>query len=266
MTKRVLAFLVAAIAALALPALAAAEPNQSATLDASTSVFKWSSGPVVGVAPTSEIDQAYPCGSPGHFCDDTLLNLPLGGDLAVKIAPTSEAAIDLDLYLLESNAAGEPGKLLRSSVAFQSEEQVAAPKLKAGYYLVRVNSSVSAGGTYDGEATLKNAGAPAVTPPGAPDAGANAAPTAAIKKLGKTVKAKRLKGFSGTAADDKGVSKVEIAVVRGSASPRFAAAKGTAKWTYKLRKKLRKGSYTLVVRVTDTDGATALVKQAFKVK
>jgi hypothetical protein len=283
MTKRLL--LCAALLALALPAAAAAEPAHTATMDAAATEFKWSGGPLVGFAATTEIDGQYPCGSPGHMCDDALLSLPAGGDLAVKMAGTNEAAVDLDLYLFQSDATGEPGKLLRESVSFGSAESVAAPKLKPGFYLVRVNTSVSPGGTYDAVATLKNAGAAAVAgPPVTGTPTANAAPTATIAKLAKSVKAKSLKGFSGTAGDDKGVAKVELALhqVKGSScsamsakgsfkkaacdAGTYLAAKGTGKWSYKLRKALKRGSYQLAVRVTDGDGVTSVVKQAFKVR
>jgi hypothetical protein len=59
--------------------------------------------------------------------------------------------------------------------------------------------------------------------------------------------------------------------VASSAPTSFIAAKGTTKWSYKLRKKLAKGSYTLFARATDSAGQaqagfTPANKRAFKVR
>lgn len=283
MNKRALLF--AVLATLALPAGASAEPKYTGTLDASTTEFKYSGGPINGYAATTEIDDAAPCGTPGHDCEDALLHLPAGGDLAVKLEATNDGARDLDLYLYESDATGKVGKELRSSTSAESAEAVAAPKLKPGYFLVRINAATSAGGTYDVAATLKNAGGAAPVTPGAPGPGAgNTAPTVSVK-VAKSAKASKLKGFGGAASDDKGVSKVEIALFKVSGKKctsmtakgsfkkaascdagTWLAAKGTTKWSYKLRKKLKKGAYTLAVRATDSEGATTITKASFKVK
>ena len=284
MTKRALPALLA-IAALALPASAAAEPAYTGTLDASTTEFKYSGGPINGYAATTELDDTFPCGTPGHDCEDALISVPAGGDITVKLEGTSDGAVDLDLYLFESNAEGEPGKELRASTSGESSEQVAAPKLKPGFYLVRVNAATAMAATYDVIATIKNAGAvaaPGAGPGTAPST--NAAPQVEIR-VPKSARTKSLKRFRGSVSDDKGVVKVELALYkvagkkcsamngRGAfkraascdAGP-FVAAKLTAgNWSYKLRRKLKKGSYTLAARATDSEGATTTTKANFKV-
>ena len=116
---------------------------------------------------------------------------------------------------------------------------------------------------------------------------------------GKSIAAKKLKKFAGTAATTSGsVTKVEIALqrtdkkllkkskrclwlssnrakfkkVKASKSekcskPKWLKASGTVKWSYKLKKKLPKGSYVLQVRVTG-GGATTVFATArkFRVK
>jgi hypothetical protein len=97
------------------------------------------------------------------------------------------------------------------------------------------------------------------------------------------VKSKSFKSISGTASDNSAVTKVEIAVLKGKGSkcqgmtssgkfakasctaPKFLAAKGTAKWSYKLKRKLKKGTYLVLVRATDDGGASQTSKTAVKV-
>ena len=112
----------------------------------------------------------------------------------------------------------------------------------------------------------------------------NDEPHSRIKGLKSKVKAKKLKGFHGTASDNDGVARVQIALVgfkggahvaakkRGTClllqsngklksskadsknrctKRKWLAAKGTASWTFKLKKKLPKGSYVLFSRAID---------------
>jgi hypothetical protein len=122
----------------------------------------------------------------------------------------------------------------------------------------------------------------AVPPPPPP---ANDEPHSHIKGLKSKVKAKKLKSFHGTASDKDGVARVQIALVgfkggahvaakkRGAClllqsngrlksskadsknrctKRKWLAAKGTTSWTFKLKKKLPKGSYVLFSRAIDT--------------
>lgn len=116
---------------------------------------------------------------------------------------------------------------------------------------------------------------------------ANGEPDSNITRV-RTQKASKLKRFSGTASDPEGqLAAVEIAVVavqggakatarrvkrcinlqsngrlkrkkagkRGRCAPaKFLRAKGTTKWTYKLKRKLRKGKYVVYARAVDTAG------------
>jgi uncharacterized delta-60 repeat protein len=127
---------------------------------------------------------------------------------------------------------------------------------------------------------------PPVPLPGSPD---HAKPHSHIRRIPHVIRASKLKQFAGTASDNGGVAKVEIALLRRvgktaafsraktkasclwlrsssakfkrlkpkrgkCASARFLRAKGTTKWVFKLRRHLPPGSYILYARATDTSG------------
>jgi hypothetical protein len=128
-----------------------------------------------------------------------------------------------------------------------------------------------------------------LTTQAAPVPPANDEPHSRIKGLKSNVKAKKLKSFHGSASDNDGVARVQIALVgfkggahvaavkkkRGTClllqpsgglkrskadkknrctSRKWLAAKGTASWSFKLKKKLPKGSYVLFSRAFDRKG------------
>ena len=131
------------------------------------------------------------------------------------------------------------------------------------------------------------------SPPPPPAAADHSKPHSHIRKLPRVIRASKLRRFSGTAADDVGVAKVEIALLRRvgkvaafskrskrpkascqwlasprakfrkmrprhrrCASARWLRASGTTSWRFKLRKRLPPGSYVVYVRATDTSGNT----------
>lgn len=161
--------LAGALVALALPSTAPAAPKFNGELSASKTEFKYDGGPLVGFAPTADINNEHPCGSPGHDCEDALVKISAPGAMVVKlVSHTAEA--DLDLELHKSNEKGDVnGAPLKSSTGFQVDEAV-SHNVKAGeFYVIRVNSSVAPATTYTVTATLKPAAAaPATPPPGNP--------------------------------------------------------------------------------------------------
>ena len=288
----------AATGALATAAVAWAAPDRDATIAEGTP-YSWDGGPVTGT-PFATVDD-----------DDTLVTLSGAGTLKVALSEPSDNATDIDLYVYKSDDAGEPkGDPIVSAETGGSDESVSAKISGAGKYLIRVSGWAAAEGTYKGKATFtSSAAAPAPQEPGTggnpgtgtspangtpanqTQPGPDNAPVATIGKLAKSAKAKKVKTFSGTASDDKGVAKVEIALVlkkgkkctqltskgtfkklakcQGPTS--FVAAKGTTSWSYKLKKRLKKGSYTLFARATDSAGQqqggfSASNKKTFKVK
>jgi virginiamycin B lyase len=128
--------------------------------------------------------------------------------------------------------------------------------------------------------------APGETPPGA-----DTAPTSRITAPGARVRQPKRKALAvkGTAVDDKGVARVHISVVRRAGKrcesltsagrwkryaatrrkcePRFTiAAKGTARWSLQLKRKLPKGAYTVASRATDGAGQTEVKPRAKSVR
>lgn len=263
--------LLALVAALATAAVAWAAPARTIELSPSATSATWDGSGVTGVL----VDVA---------TDDTLLKLATGGSITVSLAefgPTGEE--DLDVEIFKSDASGEPqGEALIQGEEV-GEETVTLKNLAAGDYLVRAYAFLGVEATYKGSVKFTPtaaAPAPAATPapttaPGAPaaPAAADAPPEARITKLARASKARRFKGFSGTAADDRGVARVEIAIVRKQgrkctqlkgrrfvrlakcgAPTAFAAAKGTTRWSYKPRARLKRGAYTAFARAVDSAG------------
>lgn len=286
--KRSAALLVAtAASALVAAAPASAEPDYTTTLNASTTEFKWDGGPGTGTVAVTP--SAIPCKTPGiHDCDHVLIKAEVAGGLTIKIGPTTPNTADLDLRLFKSNDKGEPGAEVASSAGQTAEETVSTNAAAGAYYLAEIDHAINAGGTYAGVATLKPK-AGATTPPagggGAP--AADSAPSVGIQRFASSGKASKFKAFGGVASDDKSVSKVEIAIVsvKGSKctemtstkgkfgktnckAPAFKlAATGTSKWSLKLKKALKKGSYVIYARAVDSAGQkSAVASQKFKVK
>jgi Bacterial Ig domain len=272
-----LIFPLAVAIVLASTGTAAAAPDRSGTLSASSTDFKWTGKIGAGVTVlTTFHDSPLPCGSPGHDCDFTLLHVTTPGKVTVKTSSSNPLSPDLDLYVYVSDANGTRGKAKGMSAASSPtpNEQFAFTAEEPGYYLAEADYTVMLGGDYEGEAKLD---------PGVGLESANTPPTVKIASPKKKVKSKSFKSISGTASDDSSVTKVEIAIVKGKGSscqsmtakgsftkakctaPKFLAAKGTTKWSYKLKKKLKKGSYLVLVRASDDGGATQTAKTAVKV-
>jgi len=267
---------------LATVAVASAEPSRTSDLSAAAP-FAWDGAGVTGTPVVAVID------------DDTLLNVVEDGKLTVTVSDADDTAFDLDVYVYESNADGEAvGEPVVEGEEVGSDERV-SKDVVTGFYLVRVTGWASLEGTYKGKATLV-AAAPAPAPPGgtppvstAPTGTTDLLPEANLGKLPRA-KAKKTLVFRGTATDDKGVSRVELAIVRKSGSKckqltargkfaplskcaapsSFLKAKGTTRWSRKV-KGLPKGSYTAFARAIDTAGQkqggySAANRKAFKVR
>jgi hypothetical protein len=289
MVKKMLCPVAAVTAALLAAAPAAAATDYTGSLSAASTSFAWDGGPGNGIFATSSVTSQVGCDKPGYDCETLLLNVETPGALAVKIEGQGANTRDIDLHVYQSDASGKQGKLVGEAASDQPVEQVAKANAAAGHYLVVVDYYIALAGTYKGTATLKPpAGAAAA---GASSGPANLAPEAKIATPAAGVKVAKLKGFRGTASDDKGVGKVEIGLVRKRGSKchslgvngRFArqtrcdapntwlAAAGASKWTFELRRRLAKGRYVLFARAIDTDGQaqtrfTPANRRAFTVK
>jgi hypothetical protein len=280
-------------------AVALAAPTRTAQLSTATPVFEWDGGPITG---TGLVDVS---------TDDTLVKLAEPGDILIKLTKFADQGgmPDFDIYLYAADANGDPtGSAIGSAEETDNEQEtLSVKKLKAGSYVIEVAAFLTVEGTFHGKATLVTSAGSGPTGPSGPSGpsgptgptgtvtptptatvgpGVDQTPDAAIAKAGK-------KGFSGTATDDKGVAKVQIAVQRKKgakctqlkkpgkfvkqakcdAPSRYLTAKGTTKWSYKFKKgkRLKKGRYTVFARATDNAGQvqagyTPANKRAFKVR
>ena len=268
---------------LSLVGTAQAAPARTGTLSASATSYKWT-GPIgFGVVTFSGMAGLPGCGTPLiHDCDYTLLHVTAPGKVTVKTAaPSSPTTVDVAVAVFTSDASGTQGKPKASADSSDaSNEAVETLQFVSdapdAYWLVQVEYLDVVAGSYDGDATLQ--------PGEGIEAPSTIAPTVKITSPKKSVKRSKFKSIAGTAADDTAVSKVEVAVVTGKgsrcksmtssgsfatakcASPKFLAAKGTTKWSYKLKKKLKKGTYVVLVKATDDTGNTSTTRLTVKVK
>ncbi|MEA2271752.1 MAG: hypothetical protein QOI98_460 [Solirubrobacteraceae bacterium] len=266
---------------LALTGTAAAAPARTGTLGASATSYKWT-GPIgFGVVTFSGMAGLPGCGTPiVHDCDYTLLHVTTPGKVTVKTTTASPTTVDIAIGVFASDASGTQGKpkAAADSTGGSNEANETASftsDAPDAYWLVQVEYLDVVGGDYDGEATLA---------PGVGIEPATVPPTIKITSPKKSVKAAKFKSIAGTAADDTAVSKVEVAVLSGKGSscksmtssgsfakakcaePKFLAAKGTTKWSYKLKRKLKKGTYVVLVKATDDTGNAATARVTVKVK
>jgi hypothetical protein len=157
-----------AIATVGLTAAAVAEPARESTLSAAAPVFTWeATGTATGTDAGNPFQLAgQECNDAGFPCDDTLLKVDELGTLEIisdaDDGVDANTRPDMDLYLYESNAAGEPGKLIKASETPNPDEKLTQKVTKTGYYLVRNKFFSGVQVTYKGTATLKPG---AATPP-----------------------------------------------------------------------------------------------------
>jgi len=267
---------------LAVAGPAAAAPNRTGELGGSVGEYKWDGGPVTG-APSAV----------GHISvvdDDTMLKVSSGGKLTVVLSDADDAAFDVDLYLYKADAAGErSGNAIISSEEGGSDEKI-SKEIVAGNYIVSVQGWAAVEGTYKGKATLAAAADEAPAAPTTPTPAAPAADATPLAKLAKLPKTSGKFTLKGTATDDVGVARVELAIVKTgkscsqmtkkgtftklakcAAPTSFLVAKGTKSWSFRLPKKLAKGSYVVFARAIDSKGQQqagygAANRKAFKVK
>lgn len=237
------------------PAAASAAPTRTGEVSAAKP-FAWEGEAMASFDPGGEADMQ--CQLPGATCEYTLLHVPLGG--ALKVNVTMPATDDYDMTIYESDASGKQGKIASTGTGSVGDaEQAGVPETGLDYYLVEVAYYLSSPSDhYSAKASFE----------------ALTSFTSKIATIPASVKASKLKGFKGTAEGDP--AKVQIALVKiaGSkctslqSSGKFTSsksgdggclpttwidAKGTATWSFALRKRLKKGSYALFSRAVGPD-------------
>lgn len=276
-----------ALAALAVSSIAFAAPARTVKIGSGTYKQTWT-GTGSGALATQDAMDAAGCQPGIHDCDDTLIEVTEAGSLTVKTAespdPQCKGACDTDLQLFASDASGEPKKELQESAqATPTTVESVSARVSPGFYVARIDYAICSACNVPAEAVLK----PAAGGGGTTTTG-DAPPTVTASKPAS----KKTKSFKGTAADDKGVAKVEVGIIKTkgkscqdlSSSGKLVkhsgectqpsvwiAAKGTTKWSLKLKKPLKKGKYVLFARATDSAGQTqggygSANRKAFTVK
>jgi len=263
-------------------------------------------------SPTAEWSGFVLFGIAGYFTsyDDHEIKLGESGALEAEVTSTGPGVLELDIHIvIPDPTGGFDDQIVATGTG--PLPKVSVSGLAAGGYVVRVQGNMNAPANFDAKATLIPGPAtrPAPRPPGASPAPtatpsptatpqptptpepagpvedlSDKPPTASVAKLAS--RAKALKRISGTAADDKGVQRVDLALVRRrgrtctSMAPNFTfkpakdcadpasflIAKGTSKWSLTLRRRLAAGGYTLFVRAIDSANATSITRKSFKLR
>jgi len=200
----------------------------------------------------------------------------------IKNAATGVVSADgRDLYVGAVNSPGLAGSVARFAITQRAGNPAPAP--------------APAEAPPAETAPAAPAGEAPATPPAAP---ADAIPTLKVAGLRSTVSASKLRSIAGAAADDRGIARVQVAVVKPSggakvvaarkrcqvlassgrlkavrpiagtcAATGFLTAKGTTKWSLKLKKRLPRGKYVVFARATDNAGQTSkVVRRAITVR
>lgn len=237
-------------------AAAAGAADHQGVLSAESPTFKWSGGPLFGAIVAGPVE-------------NTLLDVQSPGTLTVTTTGTSpgDPIGDIDIYLYAADANGEPaGDPVASSAQGGSDESLSLHVDQPAKYIVQAFAFTGTAATYDATATL-TADTPAAEPP------TDAPPTVRRTAPKARVKAASLTAIRGTARDDKGIKRVEVAIVRlkgakcsiltskgafrasRSCTPtRYFKASGTKRWTFTLKQPLPKGVYAIYVRAVDSAG------------
>lgn len=245
-----------ALCLLALAPSALAAPDRTGEV-AAGKTFAWEGTAMPSIDLGGQ--NAAPCSLPGAYCDSTLIKAPLGGKLTIKMDVPDTSDYDPSIY--ESDASGKQGKLVASPSGFVGDDEtVAVGETSTDYYLVVTSYFLTLADPYKAVASFE----PGITV------------ASRIGSFPAKVKASKLKGFKGGAEGE--VAKVEIALAMskgsgcqslqangafkksgkgedGTCAPaKWLAAKGTTAWSFKLRKRLKKGSYVLFSRASDSSG------------
>lgn len=182
MSRRVAQLLLAVVALLALPVLAAGAPARTGTLSAAEPSYEWK-GPATAaltryVHTVEGRTVAVGCEQPVAKCDDTLLKIDTPGatELVVGVA-ASTGTNDYDLYVYESTAAGAPGAAVGASAKDAPlAESVTVKSPKAAFYLARIVYYDTGAVAPAGSAKLTGLVAPAPAPAGTPAPGPDPTP------------------------------------------------------------------------------------------
>ena len=145
-----LATFLALVLAVLSPATASAAPDRTVTLTTAAPQQTWSGPSAVGAnqgynGPSGEPCPENPSGASDR-CDQTLIHVDVEQHVNIEVRLNNDPVNDFDLYIYESDAAGNRGILLDSSASVQTIGEVVTVEAARGYYLVQVVYFQTAGG------------------------------------------------------------------------------------------------------------------------
>ena len=142
-----------------------AAPDRTFTLTSANGTanpIAWDGPVATGLNTDYDSQTAGPCGkTEANYCDDTLVKveIPEGSKANVEVDLFDyfpNPASDFDLYVYESNAAGQPLKLVDFDGSAPAVPEFVGFPAKAGHYLVRVVYFAVTASRYSGEARMTN--------------------------------------------------------------------------------------------------------------
>jgi hypothetical protein len=172
MRKTIFSLAVAALLAAA-PA-AGAQADRTGTVSASSPLFAWDGGPGTSVGANAGPAGGISAGNLiGCFegiadCENTLLKVEAPGKLKLFADAADDTKDVLDMYLYETNEAGEfddqSTDLVEGAGASETGDEHIDYQVKPGYYMVHIKFFLADADTYKGTAELTGFPAPAKPP------------------------------------------------------------------------------------------------------
>jgi hypothetical protein len=240
---------VAAATSLFAASSAQAAPDYKTTLGPASPSFAWDGGPGTNVGANIPMFGGFAVGTVTGCtdgvadCEETLIKVETAGKLTITANADDDSNDTLDLYLYESNEAGEydDGSLIDpdmqitegSGATEASDEKIEYP-VKPGWYVAQVRFFLATNATYKGAAVLSGFAVPAPAAPAAANPAAtteapaaSAAPAAPAAQQQSQAPAKpAAKKTSKKAACQKKAKKVKNKAKRKKALKKCAKVKG----------------------------------------
>ena len=143
--------------------------GHNATLGATAPSFAWNGGPGNGTAVSTPAGGISIYGELGcrdglSDCEDILCKIQDAGKLPVSVNADDDSTDAIDVYLYESNEAGEideDAELTDAQGATEKSDETLSWQVKPGYYLARVSFYDAQEDTYKGTAELTGFAVPA---------------------------------------------------------------------------------------------------------
>ena len=168
----------AAAVLLAAAPSAHAQADRTGTIGATAPSFAWDGGPGTSVGANAgplggvSVGNLIGCFEGIADCENTLLKVEAPGTLTLTADSADDSKDVLDLYLYETNEAGEfddqATDMAEGGGAGTTGDEKIVAKVKPGYYMVHIKFFLAEADTYKGLAVLSDFPAPPAAAPVAP--------------------------------------------------------------------------------------------------